>query len=217
MRGFVAAFDRFKNKYQLTLYDLILIVLVFALKYAYFWMQTVKTAGAHMDLPIDNYLPFIPVFVVPYLFYNVFLLLALVLVWNKPARRKALLTSYAIVQMLSLSTFFFYQTAMNRPDFVIAGFFTYIVAFIYAGDASLNCFPSLHAGLVTCALYFNRERGVIWWVIGLLIIVSTVFVKQHYFLDIIGGVVFAVISIVLAILVVRKYLKYRNYKSSLEL
>ena len=208
MNYLMALFSKFKKKYRLTYIDFILLALAIFFNYAYFLMQNISPVGIHMDLPIDGRIPFLPGFIVFYMLYGLFLITGLILLWNKPLKRRALLISYAVVQIVSLSIFFFYQTAMARPELVVTGFLTYLVAYVYSGDLAVNCFPSLHAASITCVLYFNKERGILWWIFGLLIIVSILFVKQHYILDLFGGVALAILSVLLVSWVVKKYFSH---------
>lgn len=72
-------------------------------------------------------------------------------------------------------------------------------AFVKLLDQPNNCFPSLHVAIamfLTIAVWRtrNRQAGVLMSFWTLLIIMSTLTVKQHYALDIIGGIVTSVIA-----------------------
>ncbi len=62
---------------------------------------------------------------------------------------------------------------------------------VYMADSPNNCFPSMHVALTSIATWNLRSRSkaifipfVVW---TLAIIVSTMTTKQHYFVDLVGG------------------------------
>ena len=71
----------------------------------------------------------------------------------------------------------------------------------YERDTSFNCFPSLHAAISTVIAYtwyryWKRKRSSLRLLVALLsvviavcTVVSTLFVKQHYIVDEIGGII----------------------------
>ncbi|WP_366295665.1 phosphatase PAP2 family protein [Paenibacillus sp. AN1007] len=72
------------------------------------------------------------------------------------------------------------------------GFIARLVQFVYSTDQPYNCFPSIH--VLTSYLMlrggrvFNPTIRVYIASISLLIIISTVLVKQHVAADILGGI-----------------------------
>jgi len=86
---------------------------------------------------------------------------------------------------------------MVRPQLTIQTFFDQLVYYIYYLDLGYNSFPSLHVALsLTCSLIcFNYNPKYKWLFIWAgLIILSTVLVKQHYILDVVGGLVLGVLG-----------------------
>ena len=73
----------------------------------------------------------------------------------------------------------------------------------YARDPSFNCFPSLHAAVATICWYawqrYARQRpgpvvraiAILMLAVGIGVVLSTLFVKQHYIADEIAGVLLA--------------------------
>jgi membrane-associated phospholipid phosphatase len=59
----------------------------------------------------------------------------------------------------------------------------------------VNAFPSLHVSLTILAVLFVFARSWKWGVrllpLGVLIILSTLFIKQHAVVDVIGGLLLA--------------------------
>lgn len=106
--------------------------------------------------------------------------------------------------IISYITYFFFQTTVPRPILVGNDLFIRILRFVYDTDKPYNCFPSIHA--LTCYLMIksisnspirNTFNKLIIIVTSLLIIVSTLFIKQHVILDLvvaifIGEIIFEV-------------------------
>jgi membrane-associated phospholipid phosphatase len=69
-------------------------------------------------------------------------------------------------------------------------------------DSPWNCFPSVHVSitsLVVMAVWRCRRRwGVVYACWTLLIVVSTLTTKQHYALDILGGMAMAAMVYLIA-------------------
>ncbi len=70
--------------------------------------------------------------------------------------------------------------------------------FIWQLDRPINCFPSIHVSLAFTAAFivfrFNRGAGLVVLACAIAIAVSTMFVKQHYLLDIVAGIALASMS-----------------------
>ncbi|HLG33476.1 MAG TPA: phosphatase PAP2 family protein [Bacteroidia bacterium] len=78
-----------------------------------------------------------------------------------------------------------------------------IHALINFGEPSrLDCFPSLHAAIliVTLALAFRFHRAMFYYFLpaGIGIMFSLIYLRYHYFVDVLAGALWAVISVVLA-------------------
>jgi len=81
---------------------------------------------------------------------------------------------------------------MDRPD--LSGrtdFLSRVMNKYYEDDLPVNCFPSLHAANSTLSAYFlSREKpkyAFLFWLIAVLVMVSTLFVRQHVIADEIAG------------------------------
>ena len=78
------------------------------------------------------------------------------------------------------------------------GVIGWMIRFVYSndgvGDRGYNLFPSYHCLISMCCYLGVRKRPeiskgykVYSFIMTILICMSTVFIKQHYFLDIVGG------------------------------
>jgi membrane-associated phospholipid phosphatase len=89
--------------------------------------------------------------------------------------------------------FLLYPTAYPRPVYPDEQntFVALAMNLVASFDTANNCFPSLHVAITTITVWFFRSQGrwlfVTFSIWGLAIIVSTMTTKQHYFIDIVGG------------------------------
>ena len=87
----------------------------------------------------------------------------------------------------------------NQP-----GFFNWLLAktcSLDGGEIGWNLLPSFHCALALGGALgtFRRKDSPLWWriialVSVILIVLSTLFTKQHYFLDVITGLALAIIT-----------------------
>lgn len=107
--------------------------------------------------------------------------------------------AFLMAWLVSFAFFFAYPTlAPSHPGIVVHGFADWALRTIYASDVKYNCFPSLHVAQSFVAAFACREvhRGVGRVAIGWasLVGVSTLFTKQHYFLDVVSGALLGYIA-----------------------
>jgi membrane-associated phospholipid phosphatase len=69
-------------------------------------------------------------------------------------------------------------------------------------SAHYDCFPSGHTELTLLVLYYSRafHRKTFWWLIpfGTGIVVSTVYLRYHYVIDVVAGALCAITIILIA-------------------
>lgn len=151
-----------------------------------------------LKLPIDSWIPFLPVFSIFYVLYIPFLFVTLVsfIFFSKNFNHAGF--SFLFCLITSFFFYVFFQTYIARKNIVETDFFSKTVAFIYANDRPYNCFPSLHVSLSLLSfLHWSKsfpKVKVIMGIFTILIILSTVFIKQHYTPDIIGGIILSITS-----------------------
>ena len=112
--------------------------------------------------------------------------------------------AYLAAWLVAYVFFLFYPTLSPRPATVAGdGFLAWMLRTIWASDVRYNCFPSLHvAQCFIAALACRRvDTGVGYVAIAWAAAVgmSTLFTKQHYVVDVLGGVVLAVLAYVVFI------------------
>ncbi|HTK04941.1 MAG TPA: phosphatase PAP2 family protein [Candidatus Eisenbacteria bacterium] len=138
--------------------------------------------------------PYVPVFIVPYISVFVMPLVPVVLVRDRMRFRRAV-EAFAAAIVASGLVFLAVPLAPPHPPDVGTGFFAGLTGVFYALDVPTNLFPSLHvSSAFLTAFIIGRERpswryAMLAW--AALIAVSTLFVRQHYAVDVAGGIVLA--------------------------
>lgn len=144
---------------------------------------------------LDRSIPFVKGFILPYVGWEFFLFLTLIYysLKDQETYRKTLL-AINIGMILSYVIYFFYQTTVPRPLLAGTDGLTQMVRFVYQYDAPFNCFPSIHtltSYLLIRGIQGSSAKG--FWnrlvIIGgaASIILSTLLVKQHVLLDVVGA------------------------------
>jgi membrane-associated phospholipid phosphatase len=151
----------------------------------------------YLNIGIDGLIPFVPVFAVPYLLFLPVFWLVFLYSFLKRKRFSALAMTIIIVHLISYLFFVFYQTEVLRPQIAGTGLFDNLVRFVYSHDAPYNDFPSLHSALAAVlATYFiviKSKWSTFYVLFALLVVISTLLIKQHYVVDAVFGIVLGVL------------------------
>ncbi len=145
--------------------------------------------------PLDDLIPFCEYFAIPYFFWFVYLvgMYAYSLFYDIAIFKKY--TYYIMITYTAAIVIYLIFPTMQelRPtEFPRDNVFTHIMRAFYEFDTNTNVCPSIHvigAIAVSCAawnskLFSTWRWRVIFSVVTVLIIVSTVFLKQHSVVDI---------------------------------
>ncbi len=153
--------------------------------------------------PIDDIIPFNELFVIPYViwFPYIFLMGAYLFFRDKDAFIRYV-WGFIIGFTTSLIFFVILPNGQDlRPEtFPRDNFLTDMVASLYAGDTNTNVLPSMHVigAWIIFFVYLDCENLRKWWhisiafVVAVLVTLSTVFIKQHSFLDVVWGIIWCV-------------------------
>lgn len=150
---------------------------------------------ADISTSLDHNIPFIPVFIIPYIIWYAYMFMYLVYFCFKDTRVfiKTLIM-IVLAELVCFTIYFFFQTTVPRPDPQGNTMMIQLVKMVYANDQPYNCFPSIHV-LTTFSIMLgslnlqNKHllNTISIHLIGSLIIISTLFVKQHVILDMVGS------------------------------
>lgn len=145
---------------------------------------------------LDRQIPFMKSFVIPYLSWYGFLLVGfLYLAYKDRSMYYKTLFQFIMGLLLCYGVYAIYQTTVPRPELTGSDWLLRMVQWVYRSDQPFNCFPSTH--VLTSYLMMKaylRSTTIAWpykiavTSMSLLIIVSTLLVKQHVLLDIVGAV-----------------------------
>ncbi|PIV71065.1 hypothetical protein COW57_01685 [Candidatus Roizmanbacteria bacterium CG17_big_fil_post_rev_8_21_14_2_50_39_7] len=179
---------------------LILLLILIPLKSLYIPLNKRKSKY-YWKLPIDDKIPLIPIFIVPYLLHHLGILLVGIMLWNSKYISPFLL-SLIISYSIAVIFWFFVPNGVHRPSLPHTSFFTPLIRKLYVYDGDTNGFPSAHIFVtLLCGHYLSLGYphliAYIWTVIST-VILSVLFTKQHYVVDIVGGIVAYVVSFYLA-------------------
>jgi membrane-associated phospholipid phosphatase len=172
--------------------------------FIHFWLNRPRGSEHNVSIFIDKLIPFSEWFSIPYLYWFAYIFLVIIylsLVDYKSYFR--LVASIVFGMCVSFLFFIFYPTTVARVDVLEEGFWGFLMGLIYGNDNPYNCFPSIHvlnAFLATAFLcksnrrFFIRSFAVISCI---LISLSTMFVKQHYVLDVVAAFVIGIVLYIL--------------------
>ncbi|MCL6457274.1 MAG: phosphatase PAP2 family protein [Gorillibacterium sp.] len=146
---------------------------------------------------LDLHTPFISAFIVPYSLWIFYIYACLIYFFIKdPQLYWETLITYTLCVLSCYAIYSIFQTTVPRPIITGNDIFSRLMRFSYNKDNPFNCFPSIHSFtsyLVMRSLYKssfkNRLNRTLIYGTSTLIIVSTLFVKQHVILDVIGAIV----------------------------
>lgn len=162
--------------------------------------------NAHIiKLWLDDWIPLIPVFSVPYILYIPFLAITLVYFVFFTELYISVSISFILCLVSASLIYYFYQTSVLRPEISNTDIFSRLVLYIYSKDQPYNCFPSLHTALsILSFLHWIQLFPGLKWSMGafvLSIVISTVTLKQHYIPDVFGGIILAILSFYISTLI----------------
>ena len=190
-----------KNKKFLITISILLVTQAFF----YWFIKLFQNNPHYINYYLDKEIPFIPQFIYIYNLFYPFIFIAFYYLFKKDENTYyqgiiAGIIGFLLCDMIYL----YYPTIMLRPpipnniDFLTE----FIVKITYFFDEpALNCFPSIHCLFCFQIIFsylktrsINTKHKILGITISLLIIISTILVKQHYILDIISAFLICTIA-----------------------
>lgn len=167
----------------------------------YFGIQAATKDWKHYDFTgsLDRSVPFIEEFVIIYLICYMFWIVNYILIGRQGKEWCFRFVAADIISRVICAAFFLLLPTTNvRPEIVGEGLCEDLMRWLYAADAPVNLFPSIHC-LVSWFCYAgirgreNISRGyrIFSCIFAMLVCVSTQVTKQHYLIDLIAGVALA--------------------------
>lgn len=154
----------------------------------------------YWKLKIDDSIPFLPVFIIPYVSYFPYIVVTIISMWNTPHVYE-FFGSYIISYVVAGIFWYLIPNGVKRPDVSGQDVFSRLTSYIFKHDDDTNGFPSAHvfATLICSYFLFLSFPAFLPLILfmAIAIIASTVLVKQHYVVDILGGGIVFFVSICL--------------------
>ncbi len=171
---------------------------------AFFLSQLLDLPYTVIHTALDDAIPFLPVFVLPYVAWYAYITLPLIYFCFRDKAMffrlcRVLLPGMCIGNLLFLVA----PTAIDfRPEAEGNGIFLALCRLIYANDNPVNVCPSLHcfeAAAIHLSVFHGSAYGTrkgLRWASGILVVLiclSTMFIKQHSVVDVVYGILLAVL------------------------
>lgn len=156
--------------------------------------------GPLLLTPLDERIPYVPVFVLPYLLTWAYglVILGYALYFRTYDRRqfRYLYLSFLLMTCLECLIWLTFPARISirvAPEVLAAGWLNGLTAYVYREATPWNVFPSAHIAFAYATWLFSAHfarPGHRWpfLVLFLLTCLSVVLIKNHYLLDILGGV-----------------------------
>lgn len=179
-------------------------LLIYLLWFAYL-EQTVTRRFHVIHTAVDDYIPFIEIFIIPYLLWFAYVAVAVVYFFFHNVQDYYKLCCFLFVGMtifLVISTIYPNGHYLRPRVFERDNIFTSVVQWLYATDTPTNLFPSIHVynslGVHIAVSHSEQLRKKKWvqrgsFLLMASIIASTMFLKQHSVFDVVTAFVAAVV------------------------
>ncbi len=167
-----------------------------------FWLLNQRKGGKYdLRTRFDRHIPFVKSFVLAYLGLFPFIAFAGFILFNTSIALEYF-TSMAFAMYSAALIWKLFPAKMYRPPVQRKGVLERLVYEVYRDDPHANAFPSSH---VFTSFLTAHYLAVVYplhawlaWSIGIAIAFSTVLIKQHHAVDILGGTVWAVLAVAVA-------------------
>ena len=166
----------------------------------FFWLENRSVSKYHVvQSTLDSHIPFLEIFIIPYFLWFGFVALGVVYFFFKDVKDYYRLIAflYSGMTIFLIWSYVYPNRLFLRPmAFTRDNIFIRMVQHLYAIDTPTNVFPSIHvfASLgVNLAWWSSAVSDYHKWIrpMATLIVLSTMFLKQHSLIDVTGGCVMA--------------------------
>lgn len=170
----------------------------------FFYLERTVTRGyTVMHIALDDKIPFNEYFIIPYLLWFVYVAGALVYFFftnKQDYYRLCIFLFTGMTIFLLICTFFPNGTDLRTVVDPQKNFCSWLVSVLHQADTSTNVFPSIHA-FNSLGVHFAvmnskalKDKKLVRWgsfVLMVAICLSTMFLKQHSAVDVLGAIIMA--------------------------
>lgn len=182
------------------------LLLVPIFNFSVYYVSRLITTPLHhycFKLPIDDWIGFFPPLIIIYIGAYVQWIIGFLLI-AKESREVCdwLFSSEVIAKTITFALFLLIPTTIDRPEIYGTNIYSVLLNNVYLADPPDNLFPSIH-----CLESWMCYRSCKWltkvpkWytpaslIMTLLVFASTVCLRQHVFVDILGGILMVEIGL----------------------
>lgn len=174
----------------------------------YYGSQLITNHLYHYDVTflMPNDFPLVPSFIYIYILAYVQWIVGYIIIARENKKVcYEILSAEFIAKFLCLICFFLFPTKMSRPEVFGTGFSIFLTHTVYRLDPAINLFPSIH-----CLESWMCFRGsqtlkkvksgylLGQFIFSFFVILSTILVHQHVWIDVIGGIFVVEVGLYLA-------------------
>lgn len=146
---------------------------------------------------LDDKIPLIPEFIyVYYLTFPMGIVTFFYLAYKNKTKLFDIFITLCISFAISGIIYFFFQTRFIKPDFTPETFTDKFVVWTWNSTNPTNCFPSQHCFMAIAVFIgcVDCKEMKLWYrifgcIIGILIVLATVFTRQHYWVDFLASLI----------------------------
>jgi len=197
MKSLKLAFQKYWHAIPLLLYGFIY------LKWFGYLEKTIRSDFYVIHMDIDDVIPFLEVFIIPYLLWFAYVAVVVVflLFHNRKEYAKCCIFLFTgMTLFLTISTIWPNGHLLRPQVMPRDNIFTQLIANLYQTDTSTNIWPSIHVynsigahlGVATCET-LKKHKGIqiASLILCVSIVLSTMFIKQHSAFDVLTALVLA--------------------------
>ena len=150
--------------------------------------------------------PFIKQFVYFYDSWYPFIILNAFIIFKHDSKQfNLLIATMLITALIGQITFVVYPSMILRPSIEVKNITDWILDFTYKADTpAINCLPSMHCVYCFITSYYiattkniNIKNKLLIITYSLIIVLSTLFIKQHVIEDVILALIYTIIGILI--------------------
>ena len=155
---------------------------------------------------IDSKIPFNVWFIIPYCIWYLLIFLIPYYLYKKDKNIfTKYIISYLFCTVIANIIFIIYPTYVDRPIVIGNSILELMARIVFWVDTpAQNCFPSLHCAVSMLFILYMFEckkcplyLKILTLIISILIMIATLYTKQHVFIDLLSGDILAIVSYII--------------------
>ena len=192
---------KIKNDVEIKILDLVWFSMILVINTNYILASILAKGGRDLAIELDNIIPFKSIFIIPYVYWYLYIVIGFIFILvNSRKDYIRVFISFFIGMSVCYIAYYLYPTEITRPTIENSNILNYLVNIIYSIDRPVNCFPSLHVLTTYFIMRYTKykdSKKMFYYtqIVGILIIASTLFIKQHFIVDVISAILLVEIII----------------------